>query len=168
MHVKSAYKLTLTGVCVAAALILSYLESLVPLSVAVPGVRLGLANTVTLYVLYKLNWRYAGLVSLLRVLLASLLFGTALTFAYSIAGAAVSLIVMALLKKSGRFSAVGVSCAGGVAHNFGQIGMAVILTEVMQIAYYLPVLIISGTVTGLAVGAVGALLLNRIKLDKLK
>lgn len=159
---KGAAKLTFTGAAVAAALIISYLESLLPLFVSVPGVRLGLANIVTLFVLYKLDWRYAALVSFLRVGLAALLFGSVLTLAYSAAGALVSLIVMVLLKKTAGFSAVGVSCAGAVAHNFGQIGMAILLTDTVEIAYYLPVLIVSGVVTGLAVGALGALLVKRL------
>ena len=159
---KGSLKLTVTGAAVAAALIVSYLESLLPLSVAVPGVRLGLANIVTLFALYKLDWKNAAAVSLLRVLLASLLFGNVLTLAYSAAGAALSLVVMIILKKTAGFSAVGVSCAGAVAHNFGQVGMAMILMDTAQIAYYLPVLIVSGVVTGLTVGALGALLIKRI------
>ena len=161
----AALKLTITGAATAVALILSYIESLIPLSFAVPGVKLGLANIVSLFVLYRLDWRFASLVSLLRVLLAALLFGSAMTLAYSASGAALSLALMILLKKSAGFSAVGVSCAGAVAHNIGQIAMAAILTETAQIAYYLPVLIISGVITGLAIGAAGAVIIQRIKLN---
>ena len=157
-------KLTVAAVSVAAALIISYVESLFPLSVAVPGIRLGLANIVIVFILFKLDWKYATAVSAVRVLLAGLLFGNFASMAYSAAGAVLALAVMILLKKSSRFSAAGVSCGGAVAHNIGQILMAMLLLDTAQIVYYLPVLLISGVVTGLAVGAIGAILVNRIKL----
>lgn len=159
-----AKKITLTGVSVAAALIISYIESLFPLSVAVPGIRLGLANIVIVFLLYKLDWRYACGVSAVRVLLAGLLFGTALSMAYSAAGALLSILVMIFLKKTAGFTAAGVSCGGAAAHNIGQIIMAMILLGTARIAYYLPVLLVSGVITGLAVGAVGAVLVNRVRL----
>ena len=157
-------RLTTAGVAVAAALIISYIESLFPLSVAVPGIKLGLANIVIVFVLYKLDLKYAAAVSLIRVLLAGLLFGSAASMAYAASGAFLAFIVMVLMKKARRFSAVGVSCAGAVAHNIGQILMAMLLLDTAQIAYYLPVLLMSGVITGIAIGAVGAILINRIRL----
>ena len=160
-----ALKLALGGVSVAAALILSYIESLIPLSFAIPGVRMGLANIVIVFLLYKTDKLLAALVSVIRVLLAALLFGTVMSLAYSAAGAVLAFAVMLLLQRNCKFSPVGVSCAGAVAHNIGQTAMAMLLTETAQIAYYLPILIVSGVITGLAVGAVGALLVSKIKLN---
>ncbi len=159
---KTAHKLTLIGVSVAAAMVLSYVETLIPVPFAVPGIKLGLANIVALFLLYKLDWKAAGLVSLIRVLLTGLLFGNAASLAYSAAGAVLSLIVMALLKKTGAFSAVGVSVSGAVMHNVGQILMAVVLLGTDRILWWLPPLAVSGVITGLAIGAAGALLIKKI------
>ncbi len=145
------------------AMIMSYIEALVPLSFAVPGIKMGLANIVIIFVLYKLGTKEAILVSLIRVILVSLLFSNVMAMAYSIAGAVLSLSVMWLLKKTDKFSFVGVSIAGGIMHNVGQIIMAVILLGTEQIALYLPVLIITGTVTGVVIGIVSGLVINRFK-----
>ena len=160
------YKLTLIGIATAAAMVLSYVETLIPMPFAVPGVKLGLANLVALFLLFKLDWKAAGIVSLIRVLLSGLLFGNAASLAYSLAGAGLSITVMALLKASERFSPVGVSVAGAVSHNVGQILMAIVLTGTEQIAWWLPPLAVSGVVTGLVIGAVGALLVKKIELKK--
>lgn len=151
------------GLTIALAMIMSYIEALVPLSFAVPGIKMGLANIVIIFVLYKIGTREAILVSLIRVILVSLLFSNVMAMAYSIAGAVLSLSVMWLLKKSDRFSVVGVSIAGGIMHNVGQIIMAVILLGTEQIALYLPVLIVTGTVTGIVIGIVSGLVINRFR-----
>ena len=151
------------GLTIALAMIMSYIEALVPLSFAVPGIKMGLANIVIIFVLYKIGTKEAILVSLIRVILVSLLFSNVMAMAYSIAGAVLSLSVMWLLKKTDRFSFVGVSIAGGIMHNVGQIIMAVILLGTEQIALYLPVLIITGTVTGVVIGIVSGLVINRFK-----
>ncbi|MBO4384612.1 MAG: Gx transporter family protein [Clostridia bacterium] len=160
--------LTTLGVSTAAAMILSFLETLIPMNIAVPGVKIGLANLVTVFLLIKLDWKSASAVTAIRVLLSALLFGSVASLAYSASGAVLSMTVMSLLKKTGRFSALGISTAGAVSHNAGQIIMAVILLSTKEIAYWLPILIVSGTVTGLAIGAVGALLVKKIdlKLDR--
>lgn len=155
-------RIALLGISVALAMILSYLESLVPLSFAVPGIKMGLANLVILFLLYRQGLLDACIVSLIRVVLSSLLFGNAMSLIYSLAGAVLSLAVMTLLKKWDRFSCVGVSVAGGIFHNIGQILAAVLLLETTQIAYYLPVLLISGIVTGTVIGLVAAILIRRI------
>ena len=157
--------ITLLGVCIAAAMVLSYIETLIPTPFAVPGVKLGLANIVTLFLLLKLDWKAAGVVSLIRVLLSSLLFGNAASLAYSIAGALLSIIVMSFLKKTSAFTAVGLSVSGGVAHNIGQILMAVVLLGTDKIMWWLPILVVSGMVTGIATGAVAALIDKKVKLD---
>ena len=144
------------------ALILSYIESLVPLSFAVPGIKMGLANIAIVFVLYRLGEKEAIAVSLIRLFWVAVLFGSFMTFLYSLAGAVLSMAVMIILKKSEKFSAIGVSVAGGITHNAGQIIAAVLLMETAQIAYYLPVLVVSGTVTGVIIGIVSALLINKI------
>ncbi len=156
-------KVATLGLSIALAMIMSYIEVLVPLSFAVPGIKMGLANIVIIFVLYKLGTKEAILVSLIRVILVSLLFSNAMAMAYSIAGAVLSLGVMWLLKKTDKFSVVGVSVAGGVMHNVGQIIMAIILLGTEQIALYLPVLIITGTVTGVVIGIVASIVINRFK-----
>ena len=155
------------GLTIALAMIMSYIEALVPLSFAVPGIKMGLANIVIIFVLYKIGTKEAILVSLIRVILVSLLFSNVMAMAYSIAGAVLSLSVMWLLKKTDRFSFVGVSIAGGIMHNVGQIIMAVILLGTEQIALYLPVLIITGTVTGVVIGIVSGLVINRFRTIRL-
>ena len=156
-------KVATLGLSIALAMIMSYIEVLVPLSFAVPGIKMGLANIVIIFVLYKLGTKESILVSLIRVILVSLLFSNAMAMAYSIAGAVLSLGVMWLLKKTDKFSVVGVSVAGGVMHNVGQIIMAIILLGTEQIALYLPVLIITGTVTGVVIGIVASIVINRFK-----
>lgn len=148
---------------VALAMVLSWLESLVPLSVAVPGVKLGLTNLVVIFALYRMSLRDAAVISLVRVALVSMTFGNAYSLAYSMAGAVLSLTVMALLKKTGQFSMIGVSVAGGVFHNIGQILVAIAVLGTARIAWYLPVLLLTGLTAGVCVGAVGGTLTRRIK-----
>ena len=161
-----AKNVALYGLLIALALVLSYLESLVPLSFAVPGIKMGLPNIVVVFALYRLRWRDAAVISLVRVLLVSVLFGNVFSLAYSAAGAALSLLVMLLLKSTGKFSETGVSVAGAVAHNAGQILVAVFVLETGRLVYYLPVLCISGTIAGVCIGLVSALLVKRIRLEK--
>ncbi len=156
-------KVAMLGLTIALAMIMSYIEALVPLSFAVPGIKMGLANIVIIFVLYKIGTKEAILVSLIRVILVSLLFSNVMAMAYSIAGAVLSLGIMWILKKTDKFSVIGVSIAGGIMHNVGQIIMAVILLGTEQIALYLPVLIITGTATGVVIGIVSGLIINRFK-----
>ncbi len=156
-----ASKVAQYGLIAALALVLSYLESLVP-SLGVPGVKLGLPNIAIVFALYRLGWRDACIISLVRVFLVFLLFGNGAGLAYSLAGAALSLALMGLLKKTGKFSSVGVSVAGGVAHNAGQILVAMALLETSRLAWYLPVLWVSGTVAGVLIGIVSGGLVERV------
>ena len=152
------------GVSLALALILSYIEVLIPPMVsAVPGIKIGLANIITLFLLYRLGAREAITVAASRVVLAALLFGSALSLAYSASGAALAIAVMIILRASGRFSAVGVSIGGAVAHNVGQVVCAVIILGTREIGYYAVVLSVSGVLSGIFVGIAGALLLRHIK-----
>lgn len=148
----------------ALALALSWLESLIPLPGAPPGVKLGLGNLVVIVALYRLGPGPAAGLSLVRVLLTSLTFGNAYALAYSLAGAAVSLAVMLGLKRTGRFSILGVSIAGGAAHNLGQILVAIAVLGTARLAWYLPPLLVSGTAAGAAIGAAGGLLTERVRL----
>ena len=149
------------GLLIALALVLSYAESLLP-TLGVPGVKLGLPNLVVVFALYRLGLWDAWCLSAVRVLLASALFGSGVSLAYSAAGAVLSLAVMSLLKKTDKFSPVGVSVAGGVAHNAGQILVAMALLETARLAWYLPVLWISGTVAGVLIGIVSGELVKRV------
>ena len=156
------------GTLASLALLLSYVEFLLPpLFVAVPGIKLGLPNVAILFVLYYTGTKEAIGVSLIRVLLSAMLFGNAMTLAYSVAGALLSLAVMAVLKKCNILSPLGVSVAGAVAHNMGQTAVAVFLLDTPQIAYYMIVLTLTGIVTGAFVGLLGGLLLRRIPAGKL-
>ena len=159
-------KLALNSMLLVVALILSYVESLIPLSFAVPGIKMGLPNIAILFVLYKSGWKNACVISLVRVVLVSVLFGNLFSMVYSLAGAALSLLVMILLKRCGKFGTAGVSVAGGVAHNAGQIMVAMLLLETAEIGYYLPVLCITGTVAGICIGLVSSLLIRRISIKE--
>lgn len=159
-------KVTVMAMCIALAMILSYLESLIP-SPGIPGVKLGLANLAVIFALYKLGWKEAVGVSLLRVLLVSLLFGHAASLMYSAAGAVLSLLGMILLRRFDKLSCVFVSVSGGVLHNVGQILMAWVLMG-SNVVYYLPVLILSGTVAGVVIGVVAALLVKRTDIGERK
>ena len=156
-----ASKVAQYGLLTALALVLSYLESLVP-PLWVPGVKLGLPNLAVVFALYRLGFKDACAISLERVVLVALLFGNGAALAYSIAGAALSLALMGLLKRTGKFSSVGVSVAGGVAHNAGQILVAMALLETSRLAWYLPVLWISGMIAGVLVGIVSGGLVERV------
>lgn len=158
-----AKKVARFGLLIALALVLSYAESLVPLSVAVPGVKLGLPNLVVVFAIYRLGTKEAAVLSLLRVVLVSAMFGNAYSLWYSLAGALLSLAVMTGLKKTGLFGCTGVSVAGGVCHNLGQIAVAMVVLRSSAVAYYLPVLLLSGTAAGVAIGAAGAVLVKRIR-----
>lgn len=164
LKMKKVNKLALLGLCIAAAMILSYVESFV--SFGVPGLKAGLPNIVILFILYRMGWKEAGAVSLLRCFLTSLLFGSVMSLAYSVTGAVLSLCVMMLLKKWNKFSPIGVSIAGGITHNIGQIAVAVIVMKTEEIAYYMPVLALGGTLAGLIIGVSGAVVLK--KLEKAK
>ena len=148
---------------IAVAMILSYVESMIPAFVAVPGVKVGLSNIVTVFALYVLGWPYAICVSVVRVFLSALLFGNFVSLIYSLSGAALALIVMILLKKLDKFSSIGISVAGGVCHNAGQIIAACIVMETTAIAIYIIPLIISGTIAGVVIGLVAGNLVERVR-----
>ena len=155
-------KLTTMAMLTAVAMILSYVEAMLP-SIAIPGVKMGLANIAVVFALYRFGWKEAVAISLIRVVLMSLLFTGVAAMLYSLAGAAVSLILMGLLKRVNAFSAVGVSVAGGVGHNAGQVLLAMWMLETGELLYYLPALAISGVISGVLIGLAGGMLVNRMK-----
>lgn len=157
-------KVAYMGLLAALALILSYVESLFPpLFTAVPGIKMGLPNIVIIFALYRFGLKEAAAVSCVRLVAVAILFGNPLTFAYSLAGAVLSLSLMALFKRLDIFSTVGVSIIGGVMHNLGQIIVAMIVMETVQLGYYMIVLAITGTLSGAFIGLLGALLLKYMK-----
>jgi heptaprenyl diphosphate synthase len=159
-------KVAFLGMCIALSMILSFVESQIPPLMAVPGVKVGLPNIVMVFMLYKIGAKETAIVSILRVILVGILFGTPLSMIYSLVGAALSLIGMIILKKTNLFAPVTVSVVGGILHNVGQIATACFVMETAEIAYYLPVLFISGTIAGILIGLTAAMILKR--LDKMK
>ena len=151
------------GMCASVALLLSYVETLFPpLFAAVPGIKIGLPNVAIIFLLYRFGVKEAAIVSFVRLIIVSMLFGNTMTLAYSVAGAVLSLLVMALLKRLNFLSTVGVSVAGGVSHNIGQILVAMVLLSTAEIGYYMIVLAATGTVSGIFVGLCGAFLIKRL------
>lgn len=156
-------KIAFLGLTTTLAILLSYVEFLLPpIFVAVPGIKVGLPNVMILYVLYSLGVKEAAVVSFVRICISALLFGTVMTFAYSVAGAVLSLAVMAILKRLDKLSAVGVSVAGGVLHNLGQILVAMILLDTPAIGYYMLVLAVTGTISGVFVGLCGGIVIKKL------
>ena len=155
------------GVFTALALIFSYVETLIPIQFGIPGVKLGLANLIIVIMLYKGTVREAFLLSVVRILLSGFLFGNLFSIVYSLAGGIFSLLVMYILKKRGTFSVIGVSIAGGVFHNIGQLGIAMAVVATVKIGYYLPVLLVAGALTGALIGVVSDPVLKRTAKMKL-
>ena len=158
-------KIAVMGLSVALAMILSFVESQIPALVAVPGVKVGLANIAVVFTLYKLGWKEAAMISLIRVFLVKLLFGNLGLLWYSLAGAVLSLLGMMLLKKTGLFSEIAVSVVGGVLHNVGQLAVASLLMETDLLLYYLPFLLVFGVVAGIVIGLLAGVMVRRIRLE---
>lgn len=161
----STKKLTTLAITVSLALILSFIESRIPAFVASPGIKVGLANIAVIFTLYKIGYKEAIVVSIIRVLLVSFLFGTPVSLIYSITGAVFSLVTMMLLKRLTPLSEVTVSVSGGVMHNVGQITAASFMLSTNVVIYYLPFLLISGTIAGIAIGVASAILVKRVKIN---
>jgi heptaprenyl diphosphate synthase len=148
---------------IAFAMILSFLESRIPAFVAIPGVKVGLANIAVIFTLYKLGVKEAITVSIIRVLMIAMLFGSAVSLIYSVCGAILSLASMILLKKLTPLTEVAISVTGGVMHNVGQIAAASFMLSTNVVVYYLPFLLVSGTIAGIVVGIASAILIKRVK-----
>ena len=156
-------KVAFLGLAIALAMVLSFVESQIPALVAIPGIKVGLPNLVMVFLLYKVGPKETVIVSIIRILLVSLLFGNVQTMTFSIAGAVLSLISMIVLKKTNWFSCITVSIVGGVFHNVGQIIAACLWTETAEVAFYLPVLLISGTIAGAVIGLIAGMLVKRLE-----
>ena len=151
------------GVMAALAISLGYLEYLIPFSVGIYGIKLGLANLAILSLLYLSDTKSALSVHIVRIVVCGMLFGNTVAFLYSAVGGIVSFAVMAILKKSEKFSPVGISIVGGVVHNIAQMSVAVILVDNLKIAFYLPVLLIAGTVAGALVGILTQTIVKKLR-----
>ena len=158
-----ARRVAAAGIFAALALVCSYVESFIPFHFGVPGIKLGLANIVVVTALYFLPVPEVCFVTFLKILISGLLFGNLMSLIYSFAGGILSLAVMMILNKTGWFSVLGVSAAGGVCHNIGQIAAAMLVTGVPVIAYYLPVLMGAGILTGCLIGLVSGRILKILK-----
>lgn len=165
---KTSEKLTMSALFAALALIFSYIEVLIPFNPGIPGIKLGIANLVIIIALYYLGPRYALTVNFVRILIAGLLFNGLFGALYSLAGALLSLFVMLVLKKTGIFSVTGVSMAGGVAHNLGQLLVAAFLVSNIKVFIYFPVLLFSGMICGTAIGCLSYLILRKLPKKVLK
>lgn len=157
-----AKRLTLSAILAALAMIFSYIEFLVPFSVGIPGVKLGIANLVIVIALYALDFRYAFTINVVRILLNGFMFTGVFAMLYALSGGILSIVVMGLLKKTDKFSMVGVSMAGGVAHNLGQLIIAAIMVENLKMFLYFPVLLFSGMLTGILIGMGGTILFRSL------
>ncbi len=149
------------AISVALGMMLSYVEAMLPVFFGIPGMKPGLSNILVVFFLYTLGWKAAIAVNILRIILTGILFGNPFSIVYSLSGALLSFAVMTLLKRSSLFSVYGVSMAGGVFHNIGQMIIAALLVENYHIILYLPPLLICGLVTGFLVGFLAATLVKR-------
>ena len=157
-------KVAIYGMLIALAMVLSFLESMLPALVAVPGVKLGLTNLVVMVALYRMKPADAFVINIIRILLVGLTFGNSFSLVYSFAGGALSFIVMLLLFRirEGLFSPVGVGAAGGVAHNMGQLIVAAIIMRSAGVGFYIPVLLVSGVIAGAVIGMLSGLVVERL------
>ncbi len=158
----NAGKIARYGLLTGVMLVLGYVESLLP-AAGIPGIKLGLSNTVLLYALYFMGARGALLLGAAKVLLSGLLFGSPAALLYSAAGAALSLAAMALLSRAKEVSVIGVSVSGAVAHNVGQCLVAALFVQPKAVLAYLPVLLIAAVIAGLVTGVAAKYLLRYIK-----
>lgn len=156
-------KTVLLGFLLALSMILSYIEAILPLSVGIPGVKLGLPNLVVVLLLYLYGGREALTLNLLRILLSGFLFGNLSSVLYALAGALFSFCIMLFMQKIGCFSVVGISIGGGVFHNIGQILTAMLVVESFAPVFYLPVLLMAGAVTGFLIGIVSSRVLPYVQ-----
>ena len=154
-------KVAVFGVFTSLALILSYVELLIPINFGIPGMKLGLANLLVVILLYKGCPRDALLLSVIRILLSGLIFGNMFSIFYSLGGGLLSRAVMVFLKKTGQFTVAGISIGGGASHNVGQLLVAMFVVQTYQVGYYLPVLLIAGVITGAVIGILSAEVLKR-------
>jgi heptaprenyl diphosphate synthase len=156
-------KIAFLGLLVALAFVLSYVEMLLPISIGIPGAKIGLANLVVMVALYTIGPQNAFILSIVRVVLVGFTFGNMAMMIYSMAGAMLSFVAMIIGKKTKLFSITGVSVLGGVFHNVGQIIVAIIALDAASLVYYFPFLVVIGTISGIVIGIVSGMITERIK-----
>ncbi len=156
------YSLAVCGLMTALAMILSYVEFLIPIPLPIPGIKLGFANIAIIVILYIYGQKQMIAVNIIRVILVSILFGNITAFIFSMSGAILAMLLMIILKRCKAFSIRGVSCAGAVMHNLGQILAAAFVMGTSAIIYYLPILIIAGLVCGLITGLLASIVVDRM------
>ena len=156
-------KIAYLGLLIALAFVFSYIEFLIPVNIGVPGAKLGLANLVIIVALYTLSEKDAFVLSVVRIVLVGFTFANLASMLYSLAGGVLSYVAMVIAKKTNKLSITGVSVLGGVFHNIGQIIMAIWVVKTVSLVYYLPVLMVSGIVAGVAIGILGSMVTKRIK-----
>ena len=159
MYRKTAY----LGLYCGAAILLSYVEAMIPVFTAVPGMKIGLPNLAVVTALYFYSWREAAIVSAVRLAVVGLLFGNLFSFCFSVAGGFLSLLAMALVKRLNVLDCTGVSMIGALAHNAGQIAAAAALVENVRIAYYFIPLAVTGLAAGIAIGVVSGIMIRRLE-----
>lgn len=159
----STKKIAYLGLLIALAFVFSYIEFLLPVNLGIPGAKLGLANLVIIVALYTLGEKTAFTLSMIRIVLVGFTFGNMASMLYSFAGGIISLAVMILAKKTKLLSVTGVSVLGGIFHNVGQIIMAIWVVNTKSLIYYLPVLMVFGCLSGVAIGILGAMVIKRIQ-----
>ena len=159
---KKAITVALYGLLTALAMVLSFVETLIPIPIPIPGVKLGLANLVTVVGLYLIGIPGTIAVTLVRIVLVGFSFGNPYSMIYGLSGSFLSLFVMAILKKTGKFSQISISVLGGIAHNIGQITFAAVIVQTSGVFYYLPFLIAAGCIAGTLIGIVGGLITGRL------
>lgn len=155
-------KIAFYGLLIALAFVLSYIESLIPVFIAIPGAKLGLTNLVVLIALERFGKKDAFIINMIRILLVGFTFGNTFSLLYSFAGGILSFLIMILLKKTKKFSLVGISVGGGVGHNIGQIIVAAFVLETGALVYYLPFLLAIGTLAGAVIGILSAEIIKRL------
>lgn len=163
-----SYYIAFLGIFTAVALILAFIESQIPTIIPVPGVKLGLPNIAIVIILYKIGFKESLIINIIRVLVVSLLFGSAISLIYSLSGAIISTLLMALIKHFNIFEVITVSVLGAVCHNVTQVIVAMFVLKLSQLIYYLPVLLISGTISGIVIGIIASIICKRIELKKEK
>ena len=158
---KKAITVALYGLLIALAMVLSFVETMIPIPIPVPGIKLGLANLVTVVGLYLIG--IPGTIALIRIVLVGLSFGNPYSMIYGLSGSFLSLFVMAVLKKTGKLSQVSISVLGGIAHNIGQITFAAVIVQTPGVFYYLPFLLAAGCIAGTLIGIVGGIITERLQ-----
>lgn len=159
---KTAHVAALYGLLIALAFVLSFVETLIPISLGIPGIKLGLANLVTIVGLYTVGSGGTVIISLLRIVLTGFTFGNLFAMLYSLGGWSLSILLMVICKRKNWLGTSGISILGGIGHNIGQVCVAALLVKQVGVFFYLPMLLVAGTGTGLVIGTLGGIIISRI------